>query len=91
MAIEIDPTQVVMYSSRFCGYCMRAKALLSGKTDKLRIINTDGNSTLRKTLASKTGSRTVPQIWVGERYVGGCDDLFALEQNGQLDPLLDAL
>ena len=91
MSIKTDPTRVVMYASKYCIFCMRAKQLLNAKTDKLSIINTDGNAKLRAELKSKTGSRTVPQIWVGNTYVGGCDDLYQLERSGELTPLLEQL
>jgi len=91
MAIKTDSSQVVMYASKLCGYCTRAQRLLKGKTDKLSIIYTDGNPKMRTELKSKTGSHTVPQIWIGDKYVGGCDDLFQLDGLKKLDAMLEAL
>lgn len=91
MPIKTDSTRVVMYASKLCGYCVRAQQLLKSKTDKVNVIYTDGNAKLRSELKSKTGSRTVPQIWIGDKYVGGCDDLFNLERADKLDALLNAL
>ncbi|MCX2796237.1 glutaredoxin 3 [Microbulbifer thermotolerans] len=79
---------VVIYTTRFCPYCIAAKRLLDGKGVKYREISVDGNPQLRAEMAEKAGRRTVPQIWIGERHVGGCDDLIALSRSGDLDKLL---
>ncbi|AMX03703.1 glutaredoxin 3 [Microbulbifer thermotolerans] len=79
---------VVIYTTRFCPYCIAAKRLLDGKGVKYREISVDGNPQLRAEMAEKAGRRTVPQIWIGERHVGGCDDLIALSRSGELDKLL---
>ncbi|MBD1551881.1 glutaredoxin 3 [Pseudomonas typographi] len=82
--------KVVVYSSDWCPYCMRAKALLGSKGVAFEEIKVDGKPQLRAEMASKAGRTSVPQIWIGDRHVGGCDDLFALERAGKLDPLLGA-
>ena len=78
-----------MYQADWCPYCRRAEALLRGKgvteIEKVEVI-LDAKG--RAELVAKTGRRTVPQIYIGDRHVGGWDDLYALEQTGELDPLL---
>lgn len=82
---------VRMYATGTCPFCIRAEQLLKhkGVTD-LEIIRVDLAPPRRSEMMEITGRRTVPQIFIGERHVGGCDDLFALEHDGQLDPLLAA-
>ncbi len=79
---------VTVYSTRICPYCMMAKRLLTQKGVPYEEILIDGNEQLRVDLMTRTGRRTVPQIYVGDHHVGGFDDLAALERAGQLDPLL---
>ncbi|MCX7072824.1 MAG: glutaredoxin 3 [Gammaproteobacteria bacterium] len=79
---------VTVYSTRICPYCMMAKRLLTQKGVPYEEILIDGNEQLRIDLMTRTGRRTVPQIYVGDHHVGGFDDLAALERAGQLDPLL---
>lgn len=79
---------VTIYTSRFCPYCIRALQLLKQKPVKLKQISVDGNAQARREMMSQSRRQTVPQIWIGERHVGGCDDLMALERSGELDPLL---
>ncbi|AOS96117.1 Glutaredoxin-3 [Microbulbifer aggregans] len=81
---------VVIYTTRFCPFCVRAKYLLDKKGVKYDEIAVDGNPTLRAEMTAKAGKHTVPQIWVGKQHVGGCDELMALERSGQLDKLLAA-
>ncbi len=82
---------VVVYTTMFCPYCQSAKALLARKGVDFREIKVDGDRDARRVLSEKTGGRTsVPQIFVGTRHLGGCDDLHALEAAGQLDALLTA-
>ena len=88
---EVETTngpQVTFYSSRFCPFCVRAKALLDHKAVTYREISVDGNPELREEMMAKSGQHTVPQIWLGTEHVGGCDDLMALERSGQLDERL---
>ena len=79
---------VVVYSSDYCPYCMRAKQLLSNKGVDFTEINVDGQREARAEMARKAGRTSVPQIWIGATHVGGCDDLYALERAGKLDTLL---
>ena len=79
---------VTIYTSQFCGFCVRAKQLLAHKGVAFDEISVDGNFELRQEMAAKAGRTSVPQIWIGERHVGGCDDLFRLESLGELDALL---
>lgn len=81
---------IVVYSSDYCPYCSRAKYLLESKKVKFTEIKVDGKSDLRREMAAKAGRTSVPQIWIGDLHVGGCDDLFALERAGKLDALLGA-
>lgn len=76
---------VVIYTTAWCPYCIRAKQLLQRKGVDFQEIACDGKPELRAELARKAGSTTVPQIWIGETHVGGCDDLHALERAGKLD------
>lgn len=79
---------VVMYATRFCPFCMRARALLQEKQVHFREISVDGEPALRQEMVEKSGRYTVPQIWIGDTHVGGCDDLMALAQSGELDRML---
>lgn len=81
---------VKIYTTRFCGFCMRAKQLLQAKGVAYDEIPVDGDHEMRQKLAQQTGSRTVPQIWIGSHYVGGCNELYALERAGKLDGLLNS-
>lgn len=80
---------VRMYTTAVCPYCTMAKRLLQGKgVARIEELRVDQNPDLRETMMSSTGRRTVPQIYVGETYVGGFDDLAALDRAGRLEPLL---
>ena len=79
---------VLMYSSDFCPFCQRALQLLQQKNAPLTVISVDGQPDVRAAMAEKAGRTSVPQIWIGETHVGGCDDLYALESEGNLDALL---
>lgn len=82
--------KVVMYSKDYCPYCARAQALLTerGVTD-LEIIRIDQDPAQRDVMIERTGRRTVPQIFIGDTHVGGCDDLVGLDRSGGLVPLLN--
>jgi glutaredoxin 3 len=83
--------KVSIYTASLCPYCHMAKELLASKGVSYEEIDVTTASALRAEMRAKSGGRnTVPQIWIGERHVGGCDDLYALERAGQLDPLLAA-
>jgi len=79
--------KVVMYSTGWCGYCARARALLQQKNVEFEEIDADTPS-VRAEMIARSGRRTVPQIFIGETHVGGCDELMGLEASGRLDPLL---
>jgi glutaredoxin 3 len=81
-------SQVIMYSTRFCPYCVRARFLLDSKNVDYTDIGVDAKPALRREMLEKSGRHTVPQIWIGEHHVGGYDDLARLEHQGQLDELL---
>ncbi|TFF52470.1 glutaredoxin 3 [Pseudomonas putida] len=81
---------VIVYSSDYCPYCMRAKYLLESKGVAFEEIKVDGKPQVRAEMSQKAGRTSVPQIWIGSTHVGGCDDLYALEHAGKLDALLAA-
>jgi glutaredoxin 3 len=81
-------TKVVMYATGWCPYCSRARALLERKQVVFEEIDIDRDPALREQMIARSGRRTVPQIFVGDVHVGGCDDLHALDAQGGLDPLL---
>jgi len=79
---------VRIYTTPICPYCARAKALLGKKGVAFDEVDVYMDAAARKEMMERSGRRTVPQIFVGERHVGGCDDLVALDEAGELDPLL---
>jgi glutaredoxin 3 len=80
---------IVIYTKSYCPYCHAAKDLLRSKGATFEEISVDGDRAGQEAMARKAGGRsTVPQIWIGDTHVGGCDDLHALDQTGRLDPLL---
>lgn len=79
---------VTIYSTRICPYCVRAKALLDHKHVPYTEVLVDEQPEKRVEMMQKSGRRTVPQIFVGDRHVGGFDDLYMLDRSGGLDPLL---
>jgi len=81
---------VLMYTSAVCPYCVRAERLLDAKgVTNIEKIRVDLDPDQKVVMMQKTGRRTVPQIYVGATHVGGFDDLYALDQAGKLDPLLN--
>jgi len=83
--------KVLMYSTGVCPYCVRAEQLLRAKgVTEIEKVRVDLDPVRRDEMMEKTGRRTVPQIYIGETHVGGCDDLYALDHEGKLDPLLAA-
>lgn len=87
--MERAVAHVKIYSSDYCPYCSRAKALLQqrGVTDYEEIV-VDGRPEVRAQMTQLTGRTSVPQIFIGQTHVGGCDDLHALDRQGGLEPLL---
>ena len=82
---------VRMYTTQVCPYCVRAKMLLKQRgVDQIDEIRVDLRPAERDAMVQLTGRRTVPQIFIGDTHVGGCDDLVALDQRGGLMPLLGA-
>lgn len=81
---------VVIYTTRYCPYCVRAKQLLAHKSVAFSEIAVDGQPELRHEMEVRSGRYTVPQIWIGKQHIGGCDELYALEQHGELNSLLNA-
>jgi glutaredoxin 3 len=80
---------IEIYTIRYCPYCQEAKELLSRKGVVFNEIDASGNRDVRKQMIERANGRsTFPQIFVGETQVGGCDDLYALDEAGKLDPLL---
>ena len=81
--------KIIMYSTAVCPYCVRAEQLLNsrGVTDIAKV-RVDLDPARREEMMQKTGRRTVPQIYIGEHHVGGCDDLYALDRAGKLESLL---
>jgi glutaredoxin 3 len=80
--------KAVMYATSWCPYCARARQLLEEKGVELEEIDVDAAPAARTEMTSRSGRHTVPQIFIGETHVGGCDDLLDLEARGGLDKLL---
>ena len=82
---------ITLYVTGWCPYCQRAKALLDSKQLAFNEVDVDEDPKLRQEMTARSGRRTVPQNFIGERHVGGCDDLCALESTGELDQLVSNL
>lgn len=82
--------KVVMYCTATCPYCIAAEQLLVCKGVTIDKVRVDLEPQRRAEMSQKSGRRTVPQIWIGDLHVGGCDELHALDHAGKLDPLLAA-
>jgi glutaredoxin 3 len=84
-------SKIKIYTTPICPYCVRAKALLKKKGAQFEEVDVFMDADARQEMEDKSqGRRSVPQIFIGEKHVGGCDDLYALERQGELDPLLKA-
>ncbi len=84
MAIKVE-----IYTWTYCPFCIRAKALLDKKGVNYENYVIDGDEEARDVMAERSnGKRSLPQIFISDRHIGGCDDLYALERQGELDPLL---
>jgi glutaredoxin 3 len=79
---------VVIYVAGWCPYCQRARGLLAQKGVQFREVDVDDDPQLREEMIARSGRRTVPQVFIGAKHVGGCDDLFALDARGELDRLI---
>jgi glutaredoxin 3 len=84
----MSESKVVMYTTGWCPYCLRARELLKSKGVAIEEIDVDARPEARTEMTARSGRRTVPQIFIGETHVGGCDDLHELEASGRLDTLL---
>jgi glutaredoxin 3 len=89
MGDPMSDSDVVVYSTGWCPYCERAKALLGRKGVAFRDVKVDEDPAERDAMLARSGGRrTVPQIFIGDRHVGGYDDLYALDKSGELAKLL---
>ena len=79
---------VKMYTRKYCSYCVRAKRLLEGMGVVYDEISVDGDADALAKMKAESGQHTVPQIWIGDTHVGGCDELMGLHSNGRLSQLL---
>ena len=82
--------QITIYTRAYCPYCIRAVALLQEKGVDFTEIDAGFDPDLRQEMMQRSGRATFPQIFIGDRHIGGCDDMMALEREGKLDPLLKA-
>jgi glutaredoxin 3 len=84
----VTQAPVTVYTSDWCPYCRRAKDLLTRKDVVFSEINVDDEPKFRQEMIARSNRRTVPQIFIGDRHVGGCDDLVELDRSGELDRLI---
>jgi glutaredoxin 3 len=82
--------EVTIYTTAWCPFCIRAKQLLEHKKVSYTEIKVDGDLAMRQEMARLSGGHTVPQIFIDNSPIGGCDDLYALERQGKLDELLSS-
>lgn len=82
--------KVLMYTTQWCGYCERARRLLRQKGVTFDEVDIDSSAEARREMLTRSGRRSVPQIFIGDQHVGGSDDLQALESSGKLDAMLNA-
>ncbi|MGH1419347.1 MAG: glutaredoxin 3 [Hyphomicrobiaceae bacterium] len=81
--------KIIIYTTMLCSYCRSAKRLLKAKGVAYNEIDVSGDRQKRAEMIKKSGGRrTVPQIWIGDIHVGGCDELYVLEESGKLDSML---
>ena len=79
---------VTLYLSEWCPYCQRARVLLAKKNVNFNEINVEDDAKFREEMIARSNRNTVPQIFIGDKHVGGCDDLFELDRSGELDRLI---
>lgn len=84
----MTPPAVTLYVADWCPYCQRAKELLAQKNIAFDEINVEDDVKLREEMVARSDRRTVPQIFIGDKHIGGCDELFALDRDGELDRLI---
>jgi glutaredoxin 3 len=82
--------QVTIYTRPGCGYCARALSVLQSKGADFTEVHAGGDPAKREEMIQRSGGSTYPQIFIGEKHIGGCDDMMALERRGELDALLAA-
>jgi glutaredoxin 3 len=87
----VTQPEVTVYTSDWCPYCRRAKDLLTRKNVSFSEINVEDEPKAREEMIARSNRRTVPQIFIGDRHVGGCDDLFELDGSGELDRILQGV
>ncbi|WP_044411356.1 glutaredoxin 3 [Thiomicrospira microaerophila] len=81
---------IVIYLNKTCPYCTRAKALLDGRALAYQVIDVTGSNELWREMEQRSRRNTIPQIFINDVHVGGCDELYAADRNGQLDQLLNS-
>ena len=82
-------SEVVLYTRKFCGYCSAAKSLLKSKGVKFKEFDGTFDVKIKQEMVKKSnGGNTFPQIFIGNKHIGGCDELHALDRSGKLDPML---
>lgn len=79
---------VVVYSADYCPFCQRAKALLAARGIEFQLIDVEAEPEKRAEMMQRSGQRTIPQVFVGDHHVGGCDQLMAADKSGELSRLL---
>jgi glutaredoxin 3 len=82
------PPAIVLYVAGWCPYCQRAEGLLTKKGLAYRAIDVDEDAKSREEMIARSGRRSVPQVFIADKHVGGCDDLFALDSSGELDRMI---
>jgi glutaredoxin 3 len=87
----VSQPAIVIYATGWCPYCERARGLLAKKGLAFTEIDVEEDGKLREQMIARSGRRTVPQIFIGEKHVGGCDDLVALDGSGELDRLIQGV
>jgi glutaredoxin 3 len=87
----MSPPDVTLYMSDWCPYCQRARDLLTRKHVVFTEVNVEDGPKLRDEMIARSNRRTVPQIFIGEKHVGGCDELIELDRSGELDRLIQGV
>jgi glutaredoxin 3 len=87
----VSAPAIVLYVSGWCPFCQRAQGLLTKKGLAYRVVDIDEDANSREEMMARSGRRSVPQVFIGDTHVGGCDDLFALEGSGELDRMIQGV
>jgi len=88
MSEQSRKPRVTLYTTRYCPFCIRAKSLLDSKGVEYEDIPVDADPARRREMMARAGRHTVPQIWIGDEHIGGCNELYMLERLGKLDAML---